>query len=247
MKSAVALPDDPAAIVAAADDPGQAILVLVDRARAWLVEATHVEDVVDVKAKAAAIQAYAVQARLGREAEMAACEIRFRAERRQGELLTAMPKAKPGPKSVGATDRTPTLDDLGISKTESEETQKLASIPDREFEEAVTELKSTGKLSRTALLKRRRDAENEANRQAIRDAGFSDDIDPAKQAEVDARNAAMGALSSRCIDINVDIVAKYDPADFANRFGSDAVWPRVMPRVIAARDWLTALTKEMGY
>lgn len=246
MKSlALALPDDPAAVVAAADDPGHAVLVLVDRARAWLVEATHVEDVIDVKAKGAAIHAYAVQARLGKEAEQAAIEIRVRAERRQGQLLS---EDRPVPHRRGKGSTAPTLSDLGITKNDSADSQKLGQIPEPEFDAAITNLKSTGKLSRAALLRQRRDAEDEANRQAIIAAGFRDPktVTDEDMAPVRERSDALAPFAAACRHLAAT-TAKHDPVEFAKRFGDDITWPRVMPAVVAARDWLNTFTKEMDH
>jgi hypothetical protein len=61
---------------------------------------------------------------------MVICEIRLRAERKAGELLATMEKAKAGPpvrnRSVDATDYrgAPTLHDLGISRDQSSRWQK---------------------------------------------------------------------------------------------------------------------------
>ena len=79
--------------------------------------------------------------------ERQACEIRLRAERRAGQLLAEMEKAK-GARERGTERGTTrshdvtasagqTLDDLGVSKRQSSDWQKLAKLPDEEFEEAV--------------------------------------------------------------------------------------------------------------
>ncbi len=71
---------------------------------------------------------------------MRAIEIRIRAERRCGELLAEMEKAKgaaqPGVGRAGGTgsQRATTLSDLGISKTQASRWQKLAEVPEEEFE-----------------------------------------------------------------------------------------------------------------
>lgn len=74
--------------------------------------------------------------------ERQACEIRLRAERRSGQLLKEMDKAEGGRPSENRSKETTgfpqrTLSDLGISKDQSSQWQKLAKIPEDEFEEAV--------------------------------------------------------------------------------------------------------------
>ena len=58
-------------------------------------------------------------------------EIKVRAERRAGQMLAEMPKHPAGRPSVNrshdATDLPPTLDDIGINKTQSSRWQKLAA------------------------------------------------------------------------------------------------------------------------
>jgi hypothetical protein len=77
------------------------------------------------------------------EAERRACEIRLRAERKAGQLLAKMDKAKGGGdrksdhRSHGATGDQLTLDDIGISKKQSADWQKLGAIPQREFDAAL--------------------------------------------------------------------------------------------------------------
>jgi hypothetical protein len=73
-----------------------------------------VDEVKDIRDQAQALQIYAQQVR-NIEAERKACEIRLRAERRSGE----------------------TLDDLGISKSQSSRWEKLAEVPGVIFEQKV--------------------------------------------------------------------------------------------------------------
>ena len=79
------------------------------------------------------------------EAERRACEIRLRAERRAGQLLSEMEKsagARGNPNGRGAPivrsrdETTQTLADLGISKNQSSKWQQLARVPDQQFEAA---------------------------------------------------------------------------------------------------------------
>jgi len=107
--------------------------------------AYEVDEVKDIRDKALAIETYARQAQ-NVEAERRACEIRLRAERKAGQLLAAMEKAKGAagnPSGRGAPIvrshdvTTQTLADLGISKNQSSRWQKLASVPKLEFETAL--------------------------------------------------------------------------------------------------------------
>jgi len=73
-----------------------------------------------------------------------ATEVRLLAERQMGEFLKAMPKAPAGRpcKEIGTEsepikDTPPTLREIGISKKQSSQAQKLADIPEPEFKERV--------------------------------------------------------------------------------------------------------------
>ena len=77
-----------------------------------------------------------------------ATEIKVRAERRAGEMLAQMPKAT-GTRGqlAGGTSRVPpenapTLAAMDISKNESSRWQKLAAIPEAEFDAAVVQAKA---------------------------------------------------------------------------------------------------------
>jgi hypothetical protein len=78
-----------------------------------------------------AIEAYSRLAR-NIENERRAIEIRIRAERRCGELLAEMERAKRG--RPAKMSRATTLSDFGISRDQSSRWQKLAAIPEHEFE-----------------------------------------------------------------------------------------------------------------
>jgi transposase len=92
-----------------------------------------------------ALAAYARQAK-NFEMEIWLCEIRLRAERRAGEIRSAMEKATGAEyggraKIDGAraevSNRHPTLDDLGITPKQSAQWQKLAAVPQQVFEAAL--------------------------------------------------------------------------------------------------------------
>jgi hypothetical protein len=115
-----------------------AILIRYDAMCSAIAAAHAVDEVKDIRDKALAIEMYARQAK-NTEAETRACEIRLRAERRAGQMLAEMEKAKGGrpaenpSRSVTGFPKQ-TLDDLGISRPQSSRWQKLASIPEEDFE-----------------------------------------------------------------------------------------------------------------
>lgn len=91
----------------------------------------------DIRDKALAIEAYAKQAK-NTEAERRACEIRLRAERKAGALLSQLGK-QPGKKTSphdGERFANVTASN-GISKKQAERWQQLAAVPDEQFEAAL--------------------------------------------------------------------------------------------------------------
>lgn len=108
--------------------------------RAQALATIPVDEVKDIMDKSIAIQAYARQAK-NKTLEADAFEIRFRAERRLGEVLEEVPKNKgaigskvTGSKREPVKDKTPTIADLGIDKKLSSHSRKTAKIPEAEFE-----------------------------------------------------------------------------------------------------------------
>lgn len=109
------------------------------------IQACHkVDEVKDIRDKAMALEAYARQA-MNTDAERKACEIRLRAERKAGQMLSKKdkPKANQHMSAKSHDASMQTLDDLGISKTQSKRWQKLASINDNDFESALSEKQQT--------------------------------------------------------------------------------------------------------
>lgn len=122
-------------------------LVRYEAARSALAEAHRVDEVKDIRDKAEAMAAYARQAK-DQEMILLATEIKVRAEQRCGELLARTERntgAKGvGPIAVASCDRNaPTLDDMGLSKSESSRYQQLASMSDEHFEAAIATAKAT--------------------------------------------------------------------------------------------------------
>lgn len=115
-----------------------------------IAECVRVDEVKEWADKAAAMQAYGRMAQ-DQTLQAQAAEIRIRAERRLGELLAGQ-KTEGGlsrgaagaginqhtPAEVRSSQTTaPTLADAGISKDLSSRAQKLAAVPEQEFEAAL--------------------------------------------------------------------------------------------------------------
>lgn len=109
------------------------------------IAACHgVDEAREIRSKARAFEVYAAQAN-NRDAERMAAEIRIRAERKVGELLKEMKvngkRQGQGGNKIAKSDEAilvpRTLSDLGISPDQSSQWQKLAEIPEPQFEEAI--------------------------------------------------------------------------------------------------------------
>ncbi|MGM4955669.1 hypothetical protein ACT4MK_09965 [Bradyrhizobium barranii] len=127
-------------------------LVRYEAARKALAEAVAVDEVVDIRSKAEAMRVYARQAS-DKGLEIQAAQIRFRAERRLGELIVAQKETvglNAGSRgqlagksdSGGAVveqpeDERPRLADIGIDRKLSSKAQKLAAMDLAEFERAL--------------------------------------------------------------------------------------------------------------
>lgn len=103
------------------------------------IAACHaIDEVMNIHDKARALEVYAMQAK-NTEAEQKACEIRLRAERKAGQMLQAMDKARGGGDQKSDHRSHCVTGDLtlaaqGISKNQSSRWQKLAAIPEADFE-----------------------------------------------------------------------------------------------------------------
>lgn len=127
-------------------------LVRYNAACRAVAEAKSVDEVKDIADKAEAMRAYAKQAQ-NKQLEVDAAEIRIRAERRLGEMIKVQKetvglnagRAGAGRPILGGSseeppkDTRPTLADAGIDKKLSSRAQKMAAVPEQEFEGMVKE------------------------------------------------------------------------------------------------------------
>ena len=120
-------------------------LVIYDAACRALAKAHRVDEVKNIRDRAVAMQAYARQAD-DTTLIVQATDIRMRAERRAGELLSEMAergeRQRPGDNPQGRNSRgsrplAPKLADLGINKTQSSRWQALAALSADRFEVKV--------------------------------------------------------------------------------------------------------------
>ena len=109
------------------------------------IEAAYrVDEVKDIRDQAIALETYARQAH-NVEAERQACEIRLRAERKAGKLSAELEK-KPGKRTdkqplgiVPTGSKKEELHKAGVSWDQAKQWEKLAAVPDQEFEAALTD------------------------------------------------------------------------------------------------------------
>jgi|SRR5882672_961534 len=99
-----------------------------------------VDEVKDIRDKALALEMYSRLAH-NTENERRACEIRLRAERKAGQLSAKLNRSNPGKrkKDLGSAvvPKSKKLHDAGISPRQAKAWEKLAAVPDQQFEAAL--------------------------------------------------------------------------------------------------------------
>ncbi len=122
------------------DRESHAFAILREGAR-LLLESKSVAEVKAFRDRAEAVRKYAKDARLGLDLQNQAAAAKLRAERRAGEILAQMEKSHGGrpPKNrLQAATRSAgraALSELGIEKTQSHRWQRIAAVPEAEFEQ----------------------------------------------------------------------------------------------------------------
>jgi len=120
-------------------------LITVDAALHALASANTPDELIQLSNQAAALQVYARRAKLGMAAQNRCAELRLRAERKLGELLTATPRLHGRPKSVPSENTLSSLSDLGVPDRKiSHRAQRIAALAAREFETYLREAHSAG-------------------------------------------------------------------------------------------------------
>lgn len=132
-------------------------LLAVERAREELAACRDLHEVTEIRDKAKAMEAYQRAQRAGKAAMADAAAIRLLAERRAGQMLTDTVQHQGGrPEQPGQSGRVskPRLADLGVSEKESKTWQKVASVPQQDFDRALEKSREEKKpVATSALLK----------------------------------------------------------------------------------------------
>ncbi len=127
-------------------------LVKWNQAKNAIAQCKTIDEVKEIRDKAEAMRAYAKQAHESLEMQNDIAEIKIRAERRAGEILSET-DLQHGSRGVGKKvelhDVT-TLADLGIQQHESSRWQQIADIPEKQFENHIQETKQAKEELTTA-------------------------------------------------------------------------------------------------
>jgi hypothetical protein len=156
-------------------------LVKYDAACRALAEAKAVDEAKHIRGIAEMMRAYAKQAK-NKQLEVDAAEIRFRAERRVGELMQAQRETVGLAKGtlrrgsdMDPREDKPTLAEAGIDKHLADRARKMAAVPRDEFEAEVSGWRErvsheTARVTTNLLARGEQELEREDE--------FEDDIEP---------------------------------------------------------------------
>jgi N6-adenosine-specific RNA methylase IME4 len=136
-------------------------MVIFERAAVMLAQADTIQKAKELKSLALTAADWAKRKGMGEAAIQHCRSYALEAERKMGEMLVATERAKAGrpAKLVTAGDQfsEPTLSDLGLTKRESAEAQRLAAAPGEDFEAVIA-----GKMTRGDLRRKEKRRQHEA-------------------------------------------------------------------------------------
>lgn len=113
-------------------------LSFFESAKYALSMATQIDEIKDIRDKSEAMRLYLKQIGESLEMQNDCAEIKLRAERRIGIMLEDV---RPGNPQL-SHDATISLSDLGVSRMQSSRWQKIASIPDIEFDDYISKTRA---------------------------------------------------------------------------------------------------------
>ncbi len=142
--------------LAVVDGPTHSI-ALLSQAKNAIAEARTLDELKTIRDKAEAVRKYAEAAGLGLEIQNQAAEMKLRAERRAGAMLSKLKLHGGDRREETASDRV-TLEEIGISKDQSSRWQLAASVPEKAFERFLEEAQQEqGEVTTAGLTKLARD------------------------------------------------------------------------------------------
>lgn len=201
-------------LVAASVNP----LSRLTQARELLAVSRDLDEIKSIRDVALAAQEYARAKKLGEEAERYAAEIAARAERRYGQILAETPKLPPPGKKI-STEAVPISSPRkSAGKKLSARSQKLAAIPDDEFEKHI---ESGRKISADRLARIQRDKEAEQRR--IKKAK-ADAASAGVQTSVDIRHGDFREVLADLTNVDAVITDPPYPREFIPLLGDLAAW-----------------------
>lgn len=124
------------------------VVLKLDRCTIMLRECRTLQDANKIAGLAEAARVYSKRVGAGVELTNEATMIRVKAERRFGEIMARMPKAKPpgiGGKKPPILSSPPSLASLGVGKDTAKRCRKLAKVPENKIEEAAHDAVAAGK------------------------------------------------------------------------------------------------------
>jgi N6-adenosine-specific RNA methylase IME4 len=149
-------------------------LILVTQAQQMLAKASTIDDIKEIRNLAQLARVHAKMAGKAQDVIVRASSIKVQAERKLGLLLQTMPLAKGSPRKKTTVNQPPQKDsrssdatgspvylrDIGVTKSESSRAQRIARLPQEEFDGYIDEQIAAGREPTTAgVLRLARDIE----------------------------------------------------------------------------------------
>lgn len=173
----LAIPDYSAEIERAAD-PAAYVIQACERAKVWLaqvLEHGEIDQIVELKSQAEAIRVYTMSKQLGQDAQLSAAEIVRRAERgiglavRKGQRDGEINRHGENRHTLDGRDATiyekRSVGEFFARPQERADTYAMTDdVSDERFEEAITEAKAEGNLSRANVVRKVRSEEGPVGR-----------------------------------------------------------------------------------
>jgi hypothetical protein len=158
--------------------PGE--IVALSQAKRSLAEATTLDEIKLIRDKAEAVRKYAQSAALGLDAQNYAAEIKLRAERKAGELLSSL-SLRGGDRKSNRHSARLKIRDLGISQAQSTRWQVQSKLPESEFEQYLSSARDSGReitsadiirLARKTVAKHLHSSSHEGQHAVVDDASL---------------------------------------------------------------------------